>query len=181
MTDIALSNAETERKQLLERKKALLTELNTIDDRLGQIVRFVSSWYNFAGVAPPEPVDNAADSAENKRAPIHTPSAKRPKNSSKESVANLSLEIIRERQAPVSRSDLYKELTARGLVIEGKDNEMVLSTMLWRMDARIVRLKTGGYWERDKDWPEADYYPSLADELEREGMFTGLDEKGTPI
>jgi hypothetical protein len=91
-------------------------------------------------------------------------SAKKPqRNSKKEEVADAAYEIIRERGEPVSRSDLYKELIARGLRIEGSDPEMVLSTMLWRMKDRVVRLKSGGYWLADEKNEAAGYDPAVPD------------------
>ncbi len=37
---------------------------------------------------------------------------------------------------------------------------MVLSTMLWRMKDRIVRLPQFGYWIADKEYVPAGYDPS---------------------
>lgn len=179
MTDAALTNAETERNQILERKKKLLAELVEIDDRIGQITRFIDWWHDFAGIERPKPVDNSNDSEENKTVSAHTDRTPRAKNSSKENVAAVALEIIQERGEPVSRSDLYAELTKRGMVIQGKDPEMVLSTMLWRMRHRVARLKSGGYWDAHKDWDPAGYKSEWLDEIEgRERDYEGVDMTG---
>lgn len=171
MTDRAIENAERQRKHLNERKKLLMAELISIDDQLGRIDRFAKDWALFAD-ATEIPLDHISvtigASEQNKAEHRPIQKAPKPKNSDRVSVGNLALEIIRERGEPVSRSDLYNELTARGMRIVGKDGEMVLSTMLWRMRDRIVRLKTGGYWEIGKDWPPAGYFPSDAAKIQEE-------------
>jgi len=157
MSDKALENAETLRTQLLQRKRELLNEILQIEDQLASADRFVAAWYDFAGLERPKPVDNFSTKADTKEERAHSAPVRRPKNSDKVLVANVAREIIKERNEPVSRSDLYVELVKRGMVIDGKDPEMVLSTMLWRMQDRIVRLPTGGYWLKEQNWPPAGY------------------------
>ncbi|MER9063943.1 hypothetical protein [Mesorhizobium sp. M0698] len=70
--------------------------------------------------------------------------------------------IIRERNEPVSRTDLFKALTERGLTIAGTDPEMVLSTMLWRTRDRVARVKGGGYWLADVPNEAAGYFPETS-------------------
>ena len=171
MADKALENAEAMLKQLLERRKALNAELINIEDQIGQITKFVKSWHLFAE-ADIDGIDHtsviAVGAQENKPEPERSVKTKQPKNTDRLIVGDEALKIIRERGQPVSRSDLYKELTNRGMVILGKDNEMVLSTMLWRSRDRIVRLRTGGYWIADEDWPDANYLPSLTEQISKE-------------
>ena len=59
----------------------------------------------------------------------------------------------------MSRSDLFKSLADRGIVLHGKNPEVVLSTMLWRMKSEIVRLQPYGYWVADKPFEKAGYHP----------------------
>jgi len=157
MSDKALENAEALKNQLLQRKKELMNEILQIEDQLAKADRFITAWYDFAGVERPKPVENSTAKSDTKEERVHSAPARRPKNSDKVEVANVAREIIQERGEPVSRSDLYAELIKRGLTIEGKDPEMVLSTMLWRMRDRIVRLPSGGYWLKEQNWPPAGY------------------------
>lgn len=162
MSDRALENATSSRQSLQDRKRELLAELASIDDRLGQIERFVKDWHYFAedGVeqnANTQPVDNSTQGVEPEREARPTR-----RNSSKEDVAATAREIILERGEPVSRKDLFRTLVDRGFIIQGKDPDMVLSTMLWRMRDQIVRVKGGGYWPADIPHPPSGYDPATA-------------------
>jgi hypothetical protein len=74
-------------------------------------------------------------------------------------VAEAAREIISEAGEPVMRDVLYFLLAERGIHIHGKDPRMVLSTMLWRTNDQVVRLKGGGYWLADMPYEPAGYDP----------------------
>lgn len=169
MSDKALSNAEAKRNQLLDRKKALSAELSDLDGQLDQIERFIAAWHQFASGDTESAVDNFTllSPSQNQNKP--ETSKKPSRNSKKEVVADAARKIIFQRGEPISRADLYEALMGYGLTIEGGDPDMVLSTMLWRMKHQVVRLRTGGYWLADKDWPAAGYFPSLMNEIQRGG------------
>jgi hypothetical protein len=78
-------------------------------------------------------------------------------------VVDVALQIIQERGEPMARRELFDELAGRGIVIQGKDPEMVLSTMLWRSKEKIVRLPGHGYWPADRSYPDAHYIPEADD------------------
>ena len=84
---------------------------------------------------------------------------RRPKNPPRELVVANVLDIIHDLNRPASRKELFDALASRGILIEGKDPEMVLSTMLWRSQDRVVRLPSHGYWPTRLQYEEADYYP----------------------
>ena len=83
----------------------------------------------------------------------------RRRNSKKEEVAEAAKDIIVAEGRSLPRSELYKKLIEKGLVIEGSDPEMVLSTMLWRMSGVIVRVRGGGYWVAGQPSPDGSYDP----------------------
>lgn len=166
MTDKALSNAELKRNQLLERKRQLRTEMELVDAQLAATELFIANWHEFANATAESPVAGITTLNENISGTRSTPTRKATRNSKKEDVAEAARQIIAERGQPVSRADLYPALTKRGLRIEGADPDMVLSTMLWRMRHRIVRLKTGGYWLRERKWEPAGYDPETATEVD---------------
>jgi len=66
-------------------------------------------------------------------------------------------QIINELKRPVLREDLFNALAERGIVIHGKDPQMVLSTMMWRMPQDFIRLAGHGYWLRALPWAPANY------------------------
>jgi hypothetical protein len=162
MSDQALKNAETKRNQLIDRKKALLKEQAEIDDSINRIDRFIRDWHAFAGDSVP--VDDGDTSisvdteTESKSTAMHRARPK-PKNPKKEDVAEEARNIIHARGEPVMRDELYDLLAERGIHIQGKDPQMVLSTMLWRTADQVVRLKGGGYWLADMPYEPAGYDP----------------------
>ncbi len=65
----------------------------------------------------------------------------------------------------MTRTALYEELGRRGIRLFGKDPVMVLSTMLWRSQERIVRLPNHGYWPAERTYEPAGYFPQMDDVL----------------
>lgn len=78
-------------------------------------------------------------------------------NMPKEYIAEQCIRIILKNERPMNRSELYESLNKNGIVINGTEPEKVLSTMLWRMRDKVVRLPGFGYWPADLDFPAADY------------------------
>ncbi|MGC3938962.1 hypothetical protein ACOTTU_14260 [Roseobacter sp. EG26] len=64
---------------------------------------------------------------------------------------------MREEGTPLSRDELFEKLAERDIVIHGNNPPVVLQTMLWRMQERIVHLKGHGYWPREDADMAADY------------------------
>lgn len=145
MTDKALENAKNKRKQLLDRKRQVVAELHEIDHSINEIDQFMKAWHKFAEEAANWLVDKSEHEA-NKSEHSDTVKSKATGNSRKEEVADAARKFIEDRGEPIMRDELYDLLTAEGLTIKGKDPKMVLSTMLWRMRHRVIRLKSGGYW-----------------------------------
>lgn len=163
MDDVAKLNAlarqaavESEISELSQRIEFLRSELARIRD-------FLRVWDEFAGIQIREAVDTG-DTGDNSVVDKPTPRP-RLKNPSKESVAEAAREIIHKNGAPMKRSELFHYLYERGVVIQGTDPEMVLSTMLWRMQKRVARTSRG-YWLAEIPYPEAGYLPGSHNETE---------------
>lgn len=140
MTDAAIKNAT-------ERRDALAAEINqlqdTLDERrkeLAHVIQFIKDWSDFAGVPTPE--------AEPKV-----------ENPPREIVGTHAARIIELRDRPISRTELFQTLKAIDIEIRGKDPEMVLSTMMWRMQDTFVRIPGHGYWLRNRPCPAVGYKP----------------------
>ncbi|UZK70549.1 hypothetical protein OKW76_05775 [Sphingomonas sp. S1-29] len=167
MHDVPADNPVKLRDQFVERLRAVeeqiagLREERDILQRDLQVTeQFIAVWRRTNNVqGPPERIEAKINLTHND-VPSHS---KKPKNPRREAVAEAVLEIISNRGAPVSRSELYEALKARGVAVYGKDPVMVLSTMLWRSQDRIVRLGSEGYWFRNRPYPPANYYPDTAD------------------
>lgn len=161
MVDKALRNAESTRKQLIEKRLFLHKQIAEIDAEIGEIDAFIRAWHAFAagpgrvGVVENGDIQNKTGSADGG----DSPAPKTTGNSSKEDVAAAAREIIVARGQPVMRDELYDLLTDKGLIIQGKDPKMVLSTMLWRMKGEIARVSGGGYWPADMPNPEIGFDP----------------------
>lgn len=137
---------------------ALRAEIASHAKEWEKLRQFVATWYELAGTQAPadiiKPVDNSlADGPDGKRT--------RPKNPDRERVVEMCLQIIQEEGHPMGRRGLFDALVERGVVIQGKDPEMVLSTMLWRSKDRIVRLPNYGYWPAGAPHEDARYWPEL--------------------
>ena len=150
MNDLALKAAEQklgEIEQALSRQRNVIADANAEISRLqgqrGEIASWIEMWHTLAG-KPQVPV--AAERSEIGLPVSRHAKRKRPNNPDKSVVVDKALEIIRERDEPMGRKALFVALAENGIVLEGTDPQMVLSTMLWRSKDRIQRLPAFGYW-----------------------------------
>lgn len=164
----------------------LVQELETKRKDISEVKAFIESWKKFSnieidkdlGILQIQPsVDNFLAQTP---LPLRAASQPRIKNSKKEEVANATRSLIEQHGHPLTREELYPMLIEQGLVIDGSDRLMVLSTMLWRMmkdEIGIVRLKGGGYWLSDRPWPETGYVPiPVADITKGTGKFMDVHD-----
>ncbi|WBH15147.1 hypothetical protein [Sphingomonas radiodurans] len=153
---------DTALKNALARLNEEARRLTTIDEdiaslqtarlrvvaELERLNQFVNLWYEMAGEKRP---------VEPKPEPGDTPPSTRRKNPDREIVVGAALDFIREAGKPLNRREIADRLPERGLTLQGKDPDMILSTMLWRSKDRVVRLSGHGYWPADEDYLPADY------------------------
>jgi hypothetical protein len=175
MTDRALANAEKRRDIIAANINKCNQELEALRKDLAAVETFISDWHRFAGNAldsaggevPDLQKDTRYPQADSQTGPAlsagllrqHFNPAHR-KNPDRATVGKNARDIISAARRPVLRTELFQELAQRGLVLHGKDPEMVLSTMMWRMQDQFVRLAGHGYWLRELPWPLAGYEPS---------------------
>jgi hypothetical protein len=130
--------------------------INGLEIEAAELDQWIAGWHKLMGTTP------KATAAE--RIVLNPPQrTRRPKNPDREDVVNQSLQIIRERGTPQPRKELFDALAMRDIKIQGKDPEMVLSTMLWRSQDKIVRLPNHGYWPKDTDYDPAIYIAEFDD------------------
>jgi hypothetical protein len=154
MPDKAYENATARREALAKEINLTQQRLEELRSELRGVDTFLDQWRKFSGVPDSAALTLAGPA----------PSIRRTReNSKKEEVAEAAYEIIASEGRPLPRSELFKKLIKRGLIIEGSDPEVVLSTMLWRMRNRIKRLKKGGYWLADRPWKGGGTDPFFAD------------------
>jgi hypothetical protein len=167
VTDNALENAEHKRDSLAAEINSLAQKADDLKRELAKVEAWIAQWHQFADVRQAGLAPNQG-APQNERFPIlkgvELPKIRRATgNPKKEEVAEATRQIILERGEPISRGDLFKALADRGLeIISESDPEMVLSTMLWRMQDQIVRLKSGGYWLAERPYAPAAYDPADA-------------------
>lgn len=148
MADGAIENALNRRSAAIAKVKSLESDLASARSELERVDAFIQQWHEFAETPMLD------------RDPAVVHAVKMygtPRNSKKEEVAAAAYEIIKDYGKPMPRADLYDRLIARGMVLNGSDPQMVLSTMLWRMPSRIKRLKKGGYWLADQPYKREFY------------------------
>ncbi len=63
--------------------------------------------------------------------------------------------ILNEWERPVRLSELYDEVTKRGLVVGGKDPKGNFGARLWGSGRFRSISKSTGWWFKDRPWPPA--------------------------
>lgn len=172
MTDRALKNARERYNELASAIAIYSRQIAEWKAEQERIAKFIEAWHEFADMAVSANIDVSSPPPHDGAPPPQSEEdygiVKRKRatgNPKKEDVAEAAREIIAERGEPVTRSDLFKALAERGITLQGADPEMVLSTMLWRMKDKVVRLKSGGYWLADKPNKDVGYFPDDKDDI----------------
>jgi hypothetical protein len=167
---------------------------------LARVDAFIRDWHAFAGtgdapapqhVGVSQPSDARSEEAQPEafRIELVSPSRlpdgarrRRPRNPSKEEVAAKVREILNFVGHPLTRPELLRRLNDDGVVIEGANPDVVLSTMLWRMRDRIVHHKGHGYWLAERALPSETVTYEHGDRVElRKGASGPWAEKGTIV
>jgi hypothetical protein len=187
MSDRALANAERRRDQIAAEINKLNQRVDELRKYLSSVERFIDDWHEFAGEKKDSQKGNQSDLLTNStytqaRIPVEAggldsppPTPAPPKNPDKADVGKVAKTIIYELRRPVPRTELFKALAERGVILHGKDPEMVLSTMLWRMKEEFIRLPGHGYWIRSLRWPAAKYEPGDSPPADIEDMAIHLN------
>jgi hypothetical protein len=149
MTDAAIQNARSQRDEYLERIKKLEQSIARTKGQLVEINKFINLWekFNSKSVHQSDPVDDTPETPKVRhRVRTLSPPANL-KNPKKEEINQHVESLLDSDLVAVSRAELYKRLVDSGVEIQGTNPEMILSTMLWRMQGKsdVVRSKGGGY------------------------------------
>lgn len=154
MSDRALESAAARLEHNLAEIDKIVREKAKLDARLEElradverVSNFIATWHEMVGQTPPAQLEL------NVNAVSEAGPRKRPKNPDRRDVAKAAVELIHRSGKPLSRRELFDQLAGAGYVIDGKDPEMVLSTMLWREKSIIQRLPGGGYWPAGEEAP----------------------------
>lgn len=154
--DMAYRNASAKRDALAAEINQLQQRLEACRRELSRVDTFLRDWSEFAGTHLDAQFVEAVDTVEKSVQVRRT----RPRNPRKEDVVAKAVQIIESNGQPMSRAELSAALAGHGIVLQGTDPDMVLSTMLWRMQDKIVRLPNHGYWPTNKAYPPAGYDPA---------------------
>ena len=153
--DAALEKALMQREALKVRAeglasqvRALASEWDRAREQLQEIEGFIRMWHQLAGTEEPESQRQTIQSRS-----LDQVKRVRSVNPPREFVAKACAAFIVEAGRPLSRIELFQSLSRDGIEIRGKHPEMVLSTMLWRSEDTITRIKGGGYWPAGKPLP----------------------------
>lgn len=152
MSAAAKANAMAREGELLAKLADLKSKVHSVESELTALRSFLAALDHFERSAAPAPgLIGVARPAETKR-PRNNPS--------RDEVVSMVMEIIEAAGAPIQRQPLFDALVAKGVVIRGKDPTLVLATMLWRSQDKIVKLHGRGYWIASRPYPPASYSPS---------------------
>ena len=158
--DQAYKNAMQLRASLTDEQDLLKQHLNDVRQKLSEVERFLSEWRKYAGVEDAPAADDAPPvvQAEEPQAVKVEPEVvavprSRPKNPDKGLIGDKVEEMLTAFGKPAQRDYIFNELEQQGIVLNGTDPKMVLSTMLWRMKDRFKRIPGRGYWFADQPLP----------------------------
>ena len=171
MSDKALQNAMAERDRLAVEINQYIQHAENLKREISIIDRFITDWHKFAGTD--EPVNNSSDAV----VQTYTTRKRTFNNPTKEEVGEWVRKILLETGAPMTRKQLFEALNGRGVVINGSDPQMVLSTMLWRMGDKFIRLPKNGYWPADQPYRPLGYDPSVPRPFKSREEFTAEAEE----
>ncbi|GJL94823.1 MAG: hypothetical protein DHS20C05_12280 [Hyphococcus sp.] len=158
MTASPIEKAKEFRKQLLNRLSELKKQRKSVEKQLDDVDKFIAM--SEALEADDIEALEVFTGVPNESGTSKSKTNRKHRNSPKEEVAEAARVLIAANGKPMPRSDLFSALVERGLIIEGQNPEMILSTMLWRQKDKVVRLKGGGYWLAERPWKAKDYEPS---------------------
>ena len=157
MTVFDIAAAELQREELEERLHRLRADLEVTQ---AAIDRAQADYHRLEGRISLLREQGAEEPAKrHRKRTVAAVDGKRVGNPKRAKIADDALALIAEVGRPIGRTELFEQLVARGMRLEGKNPLMVFSTMLWRERERIVRLRGFGYWPADKRFPPAKYDP----------------------
>lgn len=134
-----------------------------IDAEIEAVERFIRICRATVGDASSGAAGNAGKShGRGKAAKGRTPAAETQRAGGgakigRETVIAAVREILAASGKPLGRQTLLYELTAKGIIVGGKDPLANLHNMLWKSKEAIVNLPGHGHWLVDADYPPADY------------------------
>ncbi len=161
MTDVAIKNAVARRDQLGKDMAETQQRLDDLRRELAKVDKFIESYREFANLTEEQELDLLGPPSD---ALTLEPTIGNPR---KEDLAPIIREMILEAKKPLSRNAVFAGLELQNIFLKGKDPKMVLSTMLWRMPDKFVRLQGHGYWLADTPYEPASYLPSRAQQSVR--------------
>jgi hypothetical protein len=152
VSDAAIEKARQRREELADKINAHNQALEGFRRELSDVDAFIRAWHMYAGDGQGDPQnENKAEPAEGKK-----PKAT---NLPKQIIGAHVESFLRLRGRPALRKEIMAHLREQGITIHGRDPDMVLSTMLWRMPARFQRVQPHGYWLANGPSPGEDADP----------------------
>ena len=117
-----------------------------------QIRNFLEMYEKLAQEDAPAPDANSSDSAK----PAALAGARVGKSTPAEIVA-AAKELMREKQRPLTRTELVRLLTLRGVRIGGTDKSKNVGTIIWR-SKEFENVEGKGYWPLELGpWGESEF------------------------
>lgn len=165
MTDAAIANAQKRRDEIAARINQLSQEVETLRREIAGVDQFIATWHLYASNSAPA-VGHTGSPHHSQRGALPIPpppppvsAIPSPKNPSRDDVGRAAWGLMGTLGRPIPRTELFALLAKEGIHIYGKDPEMVLSTMMWRMQEHFVRIPKFGYWKKNEPYPSAGYVP----------------------
>lgn len=75
------------------------------------------------------------------------------RNLPKNMMAKEVRQMILERRAPMTRTDIVEALELKGIPVAGQDKSKAIGTIMWRLRDRFRNIEGLGYWPKDLPYP----------------------------
>jgi hypothetical protein len=151
----ARRNAEILQERLRSRLADLNVERASIEAQLADIQKFLDTLTAYAQLDPSVDIAPAG-----RHLPVRNEGKLR--NPPKEEVLSIVSGVLERAARPMQLRELFEEVGAAGVRLEGTNPPAILGTMIWRARDRFVNLRGHGYWFADRPYKAASYHPDIS-------------------
>jgi hypothetical protein len=149
----ARKNAEILRDRLKSRLSDLNIERASIETQLADVQKFLDTFAAYAQLDPQVGMVPASGLRVHKEGKLRNPP--------KEEVLSIVSVVLERAARPMQLRELFDEVGAAGVRLEGTNPPAILGTMIWRARDRFVNLRGHGYWFVDRPYKAASYHPDI--------------------
>lgn len=128
-----------------------LARRKILEDQIAEIDTFLALHEKIFGVKIPR----EAEGAPAEGLTPETPRKRAPRASNDpEAIVNEIAKILEDTDTPMTRGEIRRAISARGMEIHSKDIGKYLGTLMWRNQDRFINIEGEGYWLKNRILPD---------------------------